>query len=235
MYDEALALAERAGDQAAAALARQGRADMTPRLGFLVVNVPEAAAAASGLEITRDQERLPKAAWGTSIPVNPGDHVVSAHAPGYRDWSTTRTAGGEGTTTTVDVPVLVREQSGADERVGDGRARGLGTQRVIALVSGGLGIVGVAVGTYFGLAAMSQKSDYRAHVGADGQCADTTCESSSHDAFSSGTSSTIAFIAGGVLLATGAVLWLTAPKSGSIRVAPVAASRTAGLALEGGF
>jgi serine/threonine-protein kinase len=207
---------------------------MKPRLGFLVVNVPQAAV--DGLEITRDQEKLPKAAWGTPVPVDPGDHVVSARAPGHRDWSATRAAGGAGTTATIDVPVLEREPSGASSAVADARpaerAGGLGTQRVIALVSGGLGIVGVAAGTFFGLRAVSQKNDYQAHVGADGRCADATCESSSHDAFASGTLSTIAFVAGGVLLATGAVLWLSAPK---MRVAPIAGSRAAGLAIQGGF
>jgi hypothetical protein len=46
------------------------------------------------------------------------------------------------------------------------------------------------------------------------------------------TASTVMFIAGGVLAATGVVLWLTAPR---VKITPLAGPRTGGLSLGGEF
>ena len=83
-----------------------------------------------------------------------------------------------------------------------------GTQRIVALVAGGVGVAGVAVGTIFGLQSMSKHSD--ASTKCPGACSDQAGVELWNDARSAGNISTIAFAVGGVGLATGAILWFTA-------------------------
>lgn len=82
------------------------------------------------------------------------------------------------------------------------------SQRIIALVAGGVGVVGVGVGTIFGLQSMSKHSD--AESKCPGACSDQSGVELWNDARSSGNISTIAFAVGGVGLVTGAILWFTA-------------------------
>jgi hypothetical protein len=77
----------------------------------------------------------------------------------------------------------------------------------------GVGVVGLGVGTVFGLKTSSTWSDAKAHC--TGLECDRTGVQLATDAKNAGTVSTIAFVAGGVLLAGGAVLFFTAPKGPS--------------------
>jgi hypothetical protein len=106
-------------------------------------------------------------------------------------------------------------------------------QRTIGFVVAGVGIAGVAVGSVFGLMASSKWNTAQAD------------NSSSDEQSASGlaTASTIAFVAGGVAVAAGAVLWLTAP-SGRVTAASPASAWTivpspapggGGMVLRGGF
>jgi hypothetical protein len=224
MYDEALTLAERAGDTAAADLARKTRKELEPKLAYLTIQVPPGSAL-PGLELQRDGKKLPEAAWGASVPVDPGSHEVVAEAPGHQRWAVKLEVGVASKESLV-VPPLAR--SAADSASGTPSEAPVaatspaadpaatepssgGTQRTVALIAGGLGIVGLGVGSYFGLRAISKKNDYESQQGPGGECLNETCETTSHDAYTAGTISTIAFVAGGALLGTGAVLWLTAP------------------------
>jgi hypothetical protein len=85
------------------------------------------------------------------------------------------------------------------------------TQRTLALVAGGVGVVGVAVGSIFGLQAMSKHSD--ADQKCPGDCPDQAGVDLWNEARTAGNISTIAFAVGGVGLATGAILWFTAKPS----------------------
>ncbi|MBV9949966.1 MAG: hypothetical protein JOZ69_24195 [Myxococcales bacterium] len=94
-----------------------------------------------------------------------------------------------------------------------------GSRRWIGLGVGGLGVAGVAVGSVFGYVAMSKRDQSN-----NGACdARDMCSRAGlglrQDAESAATISTVAFIAGGVALAAGAVLYLTAPRSSSVTVA----------------
>jgi len=74
--------------------------------------------------------------------------------------------------------------------------------------AGGVGVAGLAVGTIFGLQSMSKHDDAAAKC--PGACSDQAGVDLWNDARSAGNISTIGFVVGGVGLATGAVLWLTA-------------------------
>jgi hypothetical protein len=86
-----------------------------------------------------------------------------------------------------------------------------GTQKALALVAGGLGVVGIGVGTIFGLQSMSKNSDATAKCPA--ACSDQAGVELWNDARFAGNISTIGFVVGGVGLATGAILWFTAKPS----------------------
>jgi len=91
---------------------------------------------------------------------------------------------------------------------------GLGTQKILAIVAGGVGVVGVGIGAIFGLQALSKKND--AQNVCPNVCSDQQGADRWSDAKSTATVSTVAFIAGGVALGGAAALWFTAkPESAS--------------------
>jgi len=109
-----------------------------------------------------------------------------------------------------------------------------GTQRLIGLVLGGTGVAGLVVGGIFGLVSKSTY-DYAFRTechGTTNGCS-TKGEEDGQTAHTQAVVSTVGFIAGGVLLAGGAVLYFTAPSGDSVAVAPAIGSDGAGLALRG--
>lgn len=216
--DEALALAERAGDKAAARLARRRRDALEPRLSHLTISVPKESVV-PGLEVTLDGEALPAAAWGTPLPMDPGDHEIRASAAGRKAWSSKTTVSSDGVTVSVSLPELTPEIPDASPPVVKAERKpsateksggGLGAQRTVALVAGGVGVVGLGVGTIFGLQSRS-KHDEAEQFCSGSQCWDQRGIDLSDEARSAGNVSTVAFAAGSAMLAGAAVLWLTAP------------------------
>lgn len=103
-FQDAVDVAKRSNDPrqgAAAARASQ----LQPRLSYLTIDVP-AAYRLPALSIERDGFRLGSSAWGVPVPVDPGTHVISVKAYGYRDWQTTIEVQGEGAAPYVEVPQL---------------------------------------------------------------------------------------------------------------------------------
>jgi hypothetical protein len=102
---------------------------------------------------------------------------------------------------------------------------GLGTQKIIGIAVAGVGVVGVAIGAIFGVSASSAWSSSQSECASATSCTNHAQAISDHDsAVSKGTISTIGFIGGGVLVAGGAVLFLTAPKSPSSPTVGIAPS-----------
>jgi serine/threonine-protein kinase len=91
------------------------------------------------------------------------------------------------------------------------------TQRTIALVLGGAGVVGLIVGSVLGLVS---KSTYdhalQSECGGNPNACSTQGAQDGQGAHSQATISTVGFIAGGTLLAGGAVLYFTAPKTSGV-------------------
>jgi hypothetical protein len=91
-----------------------------------------------------------------------------------------------------------------------------GSQKTFAIVAAGVGVVGIGVGTIFGLSAMSKHDD--ANAKCPGACSDQAGVELWNDARTAGNISTVGFIVGGVGLATGAILWITAKPSRSTAI-----------------
>jgi hypothetical protein len=239
-YLEVAAQAKMAAQPAREKVARERAAALEPKLGHLAITAPPAAApggeAIDGLELRRDGILIGKAQWGASLPVDPGDHVVVANAPGRRSWqASVRVEPAKAQTIAIPrlepAPVTTPEVAAAPvpvatapaapvaippaTRVGETPApeppagERLGPQKIAAVVIGGLGVVGLGLGTYFGLSSKSKHDDAGAH------CAGNACDAEGvslrSDAITAGNASTVAFALGAAALAGGAVVWLTAP------------------------
>jgi hypothetical protein len=185
--------------------------------------------------VERDSVALDPAEWGTAAPVDPGKHVIRASASGKKAWTGEALAATganpqitvpalEAESTSSPVPVPARAEAPAPAPTETPQDDG-SSQRVIGLVVGGAGVAALAVGAYFGLKASSTHDDALSHCNALKQC-DPDGLKLGDDATSQATVSTIAFIAGGVLLASGAALYLLAPRG---------AARTRGLVITPGL
>jgi hypothetical protein len=218
-YLETVAAAKNVGNSGREAEARARADALKPRLSNLSVTPAPELRNVQGLEITRDGAPVGSAQWGLPIPADEGEHKLAAKAPGYRPWETVVVVKGEGSTATAEVPMLVQapETTGATPGGTPGEIQepgkhGLGTQRIVAIATAGVGVVGLAVGTIFGVKSMSDH-DEAAKYCSGSLCTDPRGVTAGNDAHSAGNVATIAMIAGGVCVAGGAVLWFTAPKS----------------------
>ncbi len=140
-----------------------------------------------------------------------------ASAPGRKSWQTRLNLVDSGATATASVPELEVEFAEsklaappsavprADEPRSPARPMGLGTQKTLALASAGLGVIGLGVGTAFGLRSKATHGDADSYCnGAD--CNDARGVELARDAIVYGNFSTAAFIVGTAGLAGGAVL-----------------------------
>jgi serine/threonine-protein kinase len=89
----------------------------------------------------------------------------------------------------------------------------MSTQRVVGIVVGSVGVVGIGVGSFFGLRAKAKKDDSldNGHCPNNPNVCDQTGTDLRNQARTSATIATVSMIAGGAALAGGIVLFLTAP------------------------
>jgi hypothetical protein len=129
----------------------------------------------------------------------------------------------------------------ADDAAAPGGGSSGSSQRTIGFVVGGIGLAGLGVGGFFGLRAIQSKGRQTDNCQSATTCPNYAAAAEAHeDGVSSGTISTIAFIAGGVATAAGLVLVLTAPKargaaSASLTVTPRFGTSGAKLEISGVF
>jgi hypothetical protein len=117
---------------------------------------------------------------------------------------------------------------------------GLGSRKPLALLLAGGGVVALGIGTAFGLMASSAWSDAKAACGGDTARCMNVAAANDHKSTTQtdGAVSTVAFIGGGLLVAAGAVVYLTDSRSekgrtASLTLAPTLGLGRAGVALEG--
>lgn len=134
------------------------------------------------------------------IPVDPGTHRIDSDAPMHVAWQTTLDVDADGAApATVRIPPLpaaaTQSQSSPLMPLGIGIA--------------GLGALALGLGALTGLGAAGAKRD----AGCDGlDCSHGGDATKLREAQSSGDLSTVAFVAGGVLVAGGVTIILLAPK-----------------------
>jgi hypothetical protein len=172
-FTEALGLAKRDDRAQRVELAEAHITALEPLLSRLIIEVPPASDLPD-LEIRRDGGLLRRAAWGTGMPVDPGEHQIEASSLGKTPWKQTVVVGSKSDVKTVSVPRLENAPSrpaplAFGHRVESPASEARTGQTPAGWVALGLGAAGVGVATYFGLQAMSEQST------SDGYCTGSTC------------------------------------------------------------
>ncbi len=176
--------AERAGQAERRALAERHVADLDAQLAKLVVTCAEPAPEQA---ILLDGVTLGPAALGAPFPIDPGRHVVEASAAGKRSFRAELEIGPRGEQSLAipkleDEPLAEVKSEPAAEPVAPASPVVQPTQprsktktapvpvaerdsssRTYALVSGGVAVVALAAGSYFGLRAFALESDAEEH------------------------------------------------------------------------
>jgi len=252
-WREAAELGAQRGDDRAN-LAKEHAATLEPRVSRLTVNVSSGARLA-GLKVTSDGLLIAESTFGIAIPVDGGEHLIEATAPGRQTWRQRVNVAAERAKERVEVPALeAQSTAGSSAQPDSSQATGQtqpaeprssgSVQRTLGYVVGGVGVVGLGVGTVFLIKRNGKAGE------ANGICpTSTNCpigskaqmDSLNGEARSAQTLSMIGFIAGGVALTTGLVLVLTAPKSqatdgqASVRFFPALGPKSGGFLAEGRF
>jgi hypothetical protein len=103
---EVVARSKREGRSDRESAAREKAAALEAKLSTLTIVVPPEDEQIASLQITRDGDEVRAAAWGAAIPLDPGEHVVEASAPGRKPWRGGVSLGAQSDRQTVKVPVL---------------------------------------------------------------------------------------------------------------------------------
>jgi serine/threonine-protein kinase len=249
-YADVAARAKREGQLEREQAAKERIAALEPQLSRLTIAVAPETASLAGVVVRRDGEAVGKGAWGAPVALDPGEHVIEVTAPGKRAWTATLTIGPDADAQTVEVPPLEdtpAEAGSAPPAVGSGgEAREPAAEtgpplRTIGLIVGGAGVIGLGVGSFFGLRAQSlnDESNEPGRCDEQNQC-DPLGGEKRDEADSAATVSTIAFIAGGALAAAGVTLFILggsndAGARAGIRATPTVGLGAAGLTLQGQF
>jgi hypothetical protein len=192
---EAMAL----GDDARRKLAADHAARLEPELARITVVAKNKI---DGLVVRRDGVPLGEASFGAALPIDPGVHVLSATAPGYKPW-TTRFEAEARKLTRVEVPSLERAPVPEIARV----SRASSGRSTAGLVIGGAGVVVLVVGGVFVGLTAAKKAE------ADDRCPDKACDIEGADMIDTArayawvadigiAAGTVGVVAGGLLLLT---------------------------------
>lgn len=86
LFLEVAANSRAAGQSEREAVARQRAEALTPKLSFVRIEVQNPAAEQ---QVLLDGSSIERGAWGNELPLDPGEHTLSARAPGRKDFTTT--------------------------------------------------------------------------------------------------------------------------------------------------
>ncbi len=212
-------------------VSRERAQALRPRLSTLEIRVAGETASVSGLEIRRDGVALGSGAWNTAVPVDGGNHVVEVTAPGKRPWRGEVTLKPEGDAQVLAIPVLEAapptpeptQPSGsvalAPESAG---SKPWGTLEWAGVGTAGAGVIALGVGGFFLSSALGKNSD--SEDDCDGNVCGDQGTKDRNDAISAGNTATWLGIAGGVLVAGGATLFIVGRTNSSKEQASIPSS-----------
>jgi hypothetical protein len=257
---EVAAGARAAGQAERETVARDRAAALEPKLARLVIQVDDPL---PGLEVRRDGVVVGAASYRTATPVDPGKHVVEATAPGRQRWTDEVVVPAAPGVVTVRVPELVPEAGAPAAAVPSPSATGgagasapppaamdqtssSSSQRTLALVAGGVGVAGLAVGTgfFFKYRSDNGKAEDVCRVGGRSPCPSGSAAKHQELVSSARVARTFTYVGWGVGaagLAGAAVLWFTAPshddpaRDAAFRAEPLLLPAGLGAAVSGTF
>ncbi|HEU4410039.1 MAG TPA: hypothetical protein VFS43_32590 [Polyangiaceae bacterium] len=164
-------LASTQGDAARMGEGQRRAARLEPKLSYLTVRA--GAAAAPGLVVKRDGEKVEAAQFGSRLPIDPGTHTLSAEAPGRLPFQTSVLVRPNGDDVKVEVPDLAPAPAAPPPAAAPGPRASAGpadappprpaaaSRPALGYVLGGVGVAALGVGAVFGVMAVStyQKAD----------------------------------------------------------------------------
>lgn len=211
LFREAAEKSKRAGQPEREQIATERAASLETRLSKLTLTVPQATRSA-GLSLSINGAAVPAASWNGPMPIDPGDALVEARAPGKRPWSARLQIESGATLKALEVPRLADAPRAAVLAVEKPAVSS--TQKTIGYVIGAAGIVALAAGGVLGYRAYkldkTSKGDCRAD---DPNACTADGVEQREDAKAAAALSTIATISGAGLTVTGLALVITAPSS----------------------
>lgn len=255
MFREAASLAETSNQTERMKTAQARAARLEPRLAWVTIEVPKEAAV-PGLQIRRNGVLVSPELSGTATPVDPGEVLVEASAPGRLPYSTKVKVAAKGRVsvtipplqTSPDAvvaaaPVVAQPESAPaaanpppkqEAPLASTPATPVEHRSPIPWIVGGVGIAALGVGTGFGLAALNN-ADKARELCPNGQCHDPAGQTAADHAHTQATISNVSFILGSAAVATGVVLYFTLPTKQSTQVGliPMADRSSLGLTLRG--
>ena len=235
---------EKDGRSDRAKFARQHVVAIEPHLSKLTVRV--ANGGAPGLRVRIDGEELQRSKWGAGVPVDPGNHVVDASADGQPPWKTSVQVGPEADAQSVSLPDAMNGKAAppppsppppqsTDTEAPTPASPKTSGARIAGFVVGGVGLVAIGVGSYFGVRALNDHSD------ATKLCPSSPC-ADANGVNENGTAQTEAWVAdfaiGLGVVAVGVGVYLAfirhdEPKAPTARLVPMLGPGTGGLGVAG--
>jgi hypothetical protein len=231
------------------AVARKRAATLETRVAKLTIEIPPAVASLKGLEVRLDGKPVEKDLWGTSIPVDPGDHIVTVSAPEKKPW--------EGKVWAEDSAKLLVSVASLEDIAPPPVVKPPPRSMIPVIALGAAGGAGVILGvTFVGLRAakIGEANDLRDAINIKSgncvnggpssfvaDCSALSSATSTGDTF--GTVSLVSFIVGGAAIA-GAVTYLLLPEEkparppaavGGVQWSPVVSANQGGFVAWGTF
>jgi serine/threonine-protein kinase len=254
-FREAASRAGAEGQTERARSASERATRLEPKLAYLTIRVAPETRAIPGLSVRMGQSVIGAELFGTATPVDPGATRIEVVAPGRASFSATLNVD-PGNRYEFNVPMLAPEaqpaasaagangdasaapaQSGANtapsapEPATSSHSNGM---RTASYIIGGAGLLGIGVGSVFGLQAISKNKDATDGTCKSGVCQDSSDYDKSQDAHSAATLSNVFFGVGGAALATGVVLFLLSPSSAEhAQIVPYATASSVGISVGG--
>jgi hypothetical protein len=198
----------------------------------------------SGVRVTIDGQPLADKLAGTALRVDPGEHTFTFASEGQEPLTKSFVIheGEKNRLERIQLhPLPIAGAPASIDHLTVSSAPGMGTQKILGLTAGSLGIAGVAVGSIFGILSTSAASRQTTDCASATNCSHHTEALSDHGTASTdGAISTAGFIAAGVLLAAGVTLFFTARAPGDspshgLLVVPTVGPHTAALSFQWGM
>jgi hypothetical protein len=213
-FEQAAAVARVSGDEQRERMAKERAIAVEHRLPRVIVEV-DARSRVPGLVLRRNGEVLPPEQWGIAFHIDPGDVALEASAPGHRAWRTEKKAL-ESSMLVVSVPALDPQANEPTPPPKQADSTPLSTStatstnggRILAIGLASAAAVSVGFGSYWGLRTGTLVDRSKPYCNAQDQCSQAGLDLR-HDALSNGTRSTVAFVVGGALLLSAAIVWFT--------------------------
>ncbi len=227
-FREAEGLARKAGRADWETTARARAEALEPKLLRLTVQVPEASRV-PGLVVTRDGTRVSMGELGVGIPVDAGEHVIAASAPGRAPWETRSTVKESGSVTVPLLEPLPEAPSLAPAPVVppvDDRpvapVSWWTPLRTTGVVVAGVGVASLITGTIVGIVAKGKYDDAKGQCTNGTQSCPTSAVSDSDAAYGLATGATVVFVVGALAAAGGVALVLLTPPGAAESPRPTA-------------